>query len=56
MYLWLEEMGLVVFPQIKTKEEFNQRFELLMRRLVSEKIGARLSDATILTGGAKNEP
>lgn len=56
MYLWLEEMGLVVFPQIKSKEEFNKRFELLMRRLVTEKIGARLSDVTNILGGAENEP
>lgn len=55
MYLWLEEMGLVVFPQIKTKEEFNQRFELLMRRLVTEKIAARLSDVTNVIGGNDNE-
>lgn len=56
MYLWLEEMGLVVFPQIKSKEEFNQRFELLMRRLVSDKIAARLADVATITGGKNNEP
>lgn len=56
MYLWFEEMGLVMFPHIKTKEEFNKRFELLMRRLVSEKIVARLGDGMAIIGGKENEP
>ena len=53
MYMWLEEMGLVVFPQIKTKEDFNQRFELLMRRMIAEKITARLGDIATVGGTEK---
>ena len=55
MYLWLEVMGLVVLPHIKTKEEFNQRFELLMRRLIADKIAARLSDDKMIIGGTGHE-
>ena len=43
MYLWLEEMGLVVLPEVKDKEEFKAKFELLMRRMVTEQLSARLS-------------
>lgn len=42
MYLWYEEMGLIYFPQIKTKEEFEAKFELLLRRLATEQIIQRV--------------
>lgn len=42
MYMWFEEMGLIVLPDIKDKTEFKKRFELLMRRMVTESLAARL--------------
>lgn len=44
MYMWFEEMGLIYPPQIKTKEEFKTKFELLLRRLASEQIMERLKE------------
>lgn len=41
MYMWFEEMGLIYFPNIKSKEELAQRFELLLRRLAMEQIISR---------------
>lgn len=51
MYMWFEEMGLIYFPQIKTKEEFAQRFELLLRRLATEQIIDRVKEPQEIGGG-----
>ena len=44
MYMWLEEMGLVYMPQVKDKKDFETRFELMMRRMVMERLSSQLCD------------
>ena len=48
--MWFEEMGLIFMPQIKTREEFAQRLELLLRRLASEQIMSRVVEPKTVEG------
>lgn len=55
MYMWFEEMGLIYYPNIKTKEEFAQKFELLLRRLATEQIISRAIEPREVDAGGCDE-